>query len=243
MKQQFLRTTLVAAAVLGGVVAQQRAGAATTIDTGPIAAAPFDYFGYWGEGDVQTMGQTFIAPADSVLTDFSFDLRLDPAAPRPGRSYFRFYLMAWDGEKASGSVLYESGTLEVTHSGAPATYVASVGALALTPVNEYVAFLSSSAVLDGIEDYGAMAATAGNTYEGGRHVFAINGSDLAALTTTAWSDSPRDFKADAVFTAHFAAAPVPEPAALALAALSSLALLRRRQPGAVVVPTGEVPTA
>jgi hypothetical protein len=193
----------------------------TTIDTG----VGNNDFSSWGETDTATFGQTFIAPADFNLTGFSFSL----AHQTGGASLFRYYVMAWSGTNASGSVLYESSTKTAVGT-TDAIYTADVGSLLLTPGDQYIAFLSTSEVFDGTLDGGQMAFVSGDSYSGGEMVFNNNGSDLGSLT------SPTNWillNADAVFVAHFTG--VPEPASLCLVSAGGLMLMLMKRRGGLAV--------
>ena len=191
----------------------------TTIDTG----IGDNDLTSWGETDTATFGQTFTAPADFNLTDFSFSL----AHQTGGASLFRYYVMAWSGTNVTGSVLYESSTRTAVGT-TDATYTANVGSLLLTPGDQYIAFLSTSEVFDMTPDQGQMAFVSGNPYAGGGLVLNNNGSDFSSLATP---DNWFNFGdgADAVFVAHFTG--VPEPASLGLVGVGGLMLMKRRRVG------------
>ena len=111
MKKMLLCVTVVA--VLSAMATQ--ANADLTISTLPVngGAAPF------GEGWTATYGQTIVAPAvDNVLNSWS--VRLDDLANPPVD--FAGYVMAWDGSKATGSVLWQIAQQTTTNNGGSGGY-------------------------------------------------------------------------------------------------------------------------
>jgi len=159
--------------------------AVTTLSTLPFSSgiSPF------GEPDSATYGQTITVPAvDNVLDTFSFwsDDILDNSFP----DYVDFaaYVMAWDGNKATGPILWQSIMQTSTNNGGAdgfEKFSFDTGGVALTPGEQYVLFLSSSDFFDGSN--GVSNTPAGGTaYTGGHFVYMSNGSDFSALTTNNW---------------------------------------------------------
>ena len=132
---------------------------------------------------------------------------------------FRFYVMAWNGQEASGPVLFQSGLLST--AGLP-TYTATPGSfteftintqdISLTSNTEYVAFLSSV----GLEAYDNAGAVIGalynDPYPGGGLFFSVARNDFSLLSSTAWVNAGDVY--DFAFTADLLSVPpnsVPEP--------------------------------
>lgn len=216
-----------AAALLTAAV---QAGAATNISTLPYAASDIRSF---GEYDTATYGQTITTPAvDNVLNGFSFWLDDYFDASNPAYIDFAGYVMAWDGGKATGPVLWSSGPQSTTNNGGLDGYeqfTFNTGGLSLTSGAEYVLFLSASNYFDGVPVQGRMAS--GSTpYAGGRFVFMNNGSDFSSLTTGPWDTWYID---DTAFEAQFSSggAVIPAPGAVLLAGLGTglVSWLRRRR--------------
>ena len=199
-----------ACVVLGGVGTAQ---AATLIDTTPTWNGT-QAISTFGEPNTATYGQTFTVGSDNVLNDFTFWLNDSTSQPIS----FAGYVMAWDGSKAAGSILYQSGQRSTTGAAGMEQFTFNTGGTTLASGQQYVAFLSASNFFDGIASEGSMGYL-GDVYSGGGFVFNNNGSNFSQLTTQAWEN--RLGPNDAAFRANFAAGSaqaVPEPS-------SSLGLL------------------
>lgn len=218
---------------------------ALTLSTAPAALVISNLpgtgtIGLFGEVFNATMGQTITAVAGNNFLD-SFTFRLDDVL-NPGVVDFAGYVMAWDGTKATGPVLYESATRSTTNNGGAGGFEVfefSTGGLELTAGSQYVLFLSASKYFDGITGQALMQTTlnsAPNGYAGGGLVFLNNGNDFNAVTTTAWNLDVFATQ-DLAFTASFsstgpvvAGPAVPEPTtALFGAALVGVVGLSRRR--------------
>ncbi|MEP0912397.1 DUF4347 domain-containing protein [Leptolyngbya sp. GB1-A1] len=155
----------------------------------------------FGESVTATYGQTFTATAtNSVLDSFTFFLNdsstLDPIN-------FHAYVMAWDGAKATGSILYASSPQVTAGSSGFEQFTFNTGGIQLSAGQKYVAFLNASAYFDGTGGNGTMAAI-GNVYSGGEFVFFNNNANFSLLTRQTW-DSIQWFGTgwDAAFRATF----------------------------------------
>jgi large repetitive protein len=176
-------------------------GIPTTIDTVPSwdgegSLQPF------GESNTATYGQTFTVQEGSNVLQ-SFEIYLNDQT-NPDAVDFAFYIMAWDGEKATGSVLYES--LPQTSAGADGfeKFTFNTGGLTLVPGQQYVAFVNASNFFDGLEGTAVQGTVwSSDPYAGGSFVYFNNGSDFGALTTNSWDSfgGTTDFAFTAVFTA------------------------------------------
>lgn len=190
--------------------------------------------GKFGEPYVATFGQTITAPiGENILNSFSFwvnDLRVSSSTDSID---FAGYVMAWDGTKATGPVLYESEVRHTTNNGGVGGYeefTFSTGGLTLTEGSKYVVFLSASKFFDGIEGMGIMHADIPGSYAGGNFVFLSSGADFNLLTTYSWGSLS---EYDAATRLEFSAAeasPTPEPATalFGFAIIGALGLSRRR---------------
>ena len=121
--------------------------AGTTISTLPFGTgvSPF------GESNTATYGQTITVPAvDNVLDSFSF--WLDDTL-NPDYVDFAAYVMAWDGSKATGAVLWQSAMQTTTNNGGAGgfeQFTFNTGAVPLGGGGQYVLFLSASDYFDGL---------------------------------------------------------------------------------------------
>jgi hypothetical protein len=179
----------------------------------------------FGEPNTATYGQTVtVVAGNTYLNSFSFLLNdlLDP-----DNVDFAGYVMAWDGVKATGPVLYSSGIRSTTNNGGLGgneTFTFSTGSLSLTAGSQYVLFVSASGFFDGANGTASMAAYSTNPYSGGQFVFDNNGNSFADLSTQAW-DNFFGPSFDTAFTATFSEAPLSVPDGGSTLALLGLALI------------------
>jgi hypothetical protein len=188
---------------------------ASTIDTTPTWNGT-QFIDAMGEPNTATYGQTFTVGSDNVLNDFTF--WLDDRDPAPVD--FAGYLMAWDGVKATGNILYQSGKRSTAGNAGMEPFTFNTGGTSLTSGQQYVAFLSASNFFDEIDSLANMGSLRSDVYAGGDFVYFNNSSSFSQLTTTNWDCTGGCF-GDAAFVANFSSGSVqavPEPS-------SSLGLL------------------
>jgi len=179
-------------------------------------------------------GQTVTVGSDNVLDSFSFRMRVIGGDPGDTLS-FKAYVMAWDGAKASGPVLYQSSVITIAPPSTDAFTVfnVSTGGISLASGNQYVLFMSTLNDLSGsgtATEWGHIDDN--NAYTGGRFVF-TNTSSFAGITGSDWDNF---IEGDLAFTAGFSASSlnaVPAPAGavlfgLGLTGLGGFRLLRRK---------------
>ncbi len=185
------RTIFIISLLCGLLSSQSRTAAVTIIDTFPVASGSIGGFGD-GEGTFQTVGQTFTVPADDTcLSRFTFTVvDYGPEAPIT----FGFYVAAWDGYQATGSVLYQSA-VQMT-DGNPFVideFALDIGGLQLSSGGQYVGFLSTSQY-DNVNHGEIPAATDYfddppyhfDRYVGGKVVYQQNGSAFEQLFSSVW---------------------------------------------------------
>lgn len=220
--------------------------AATTIDTRP----------YWTDGSTiavlsngngtQTFGEVVTVPqGDTSLTSFSFFFNDRNVTPYLGPVNFGGYVMAWDGSKATGPILFDSGLVSSTNNhGTGLTngqdraadhelFEFSTGGISLSAGSQIVLFISTSNFYDGslrqadlpwISTFrGPGIPDAPKAYPSGYAVYSNNGGDFSSLSNQNWG-AARD--ADLAFVASFAA-PVPEPNLYALLVAGLILVLVR----------------
>lgn len=193
--------------------------ASTVIDTTPSWDGT-SYIHPFGYPDTATYGQTFTVGSDNVLNDFAFWLDTTETV------YFGAYVAAWDGNKAVGPILFDSGMLDnLGPAGLQEIYV-STGNLALTTGQQYVAFFSISNYFALNDTWTTMGFVYSDVYAGGGFFYFNNQDDFSALTTTNWDDIGIAY--DAAFKANFSAIPIPGAVWLLGSGLLGLIGLRRR---------------
>jgi hypothetical protein len=171
-----------------------------------------------------TYGQTITSPMqDTELTSFTF--WVFDYYPMEGDTPLKFggYVMAWDGSKAEGPVLYTS-PMQSGAGWGPTKYTFDTGGIQLAPGGSYVLFVSLSQFSEqGLNGSGGLGIPFNtDAYSGGMFVSSPNGTDFSALSTSDWYAVP---SWDLAFQATF----VPEPSILGLLAVGVTALLVRRR--------------
>ncbi len=99
-----------------------------------------------GTGVLEVFGQTFVVTANaSTLQRLSFWLQHLPNDTSGEDVFFSVVVMAWNTDRATGPVLYESALQSITTAQSMMTeYLVDTGGLILVPGQEYVAFLSAN---------------------------------------------------------------------------------------------------
>lgn len=180
----------------------------------PVCATVIDTISTWngiyninsfGEGTTPTYGQTVTVPTDNVLDSFTFKLLQGGGDP----TTIRFCVMAWDGEKVSGPVLFQTGPTTLTQfTTLYQDYRIDTGGLPLVAGNQYALFFTSLLDNDSINDASFAAAHhySEDPYTGG--VFILNNESLsfAALSSTAWQANFLNMS-DLAFRAEFSSLP------------------------------------
>jgi hypothetical protein len=215
MKNISLAIAGAACVALGGVGSAQ---AATLIDTTPSwsGVSGIGIIGESSSKPIYTIGQTFTVGSDNILNDFTFYLsqNVNPVD-------FGAYLMAWDGSKTTGSILYQSGKKTTSSSFFisfdPFTF--NTGGISLTSGQQYIAFLSGFQFFDGVDGGIFTGYISSDVYTGGKAVYLGNGTNAGSdFTRNNWISGSSDELAFKANLSSASAQPVPEPS-------SSLGLL------------------
>ena len=171
-----------------------------TSSSGPIAA---------GQGHSRAFGQTFFAPADSLLQSFSFWLESALPLELSGA------VMQWNVDRVSGPVLYQQ-TVQMTSALSAFTRVTfNTAGLVLTSGLSYMLLLDTSADVSANLRFGLVGD---DPFPGGGLFGAPWGATFDELGDFAW-DERFCVPCDATFAATFSAvdpAPVPEPSTFIL---------------------------
>jgi hypothetical protein len=170
----FLLLTLCAVAALYVSPASASSGGDTIGTIGLWSGGSVEPFGY---PDTATYGQVITVPgSDATLSSFTFELQV------PTTATFRAGVFAWDGSKAVGAPLWQSGDMTTATSGWGEVTV-DTGGVPVVPGAQYVIyFTTSESSGSGLGEWGLV----GDDYSGGGFVYNNNGSDFGALTTTPW---------------------------------------------------------
>lgn len=201
--------------------------AAQTLDLSQneLTISPF------GKASTATYGQTFMtAGGFNTLQNFSFWLNDGFDSQNAADVRFKAYIMQWDATNghATGPVLYSSG-LQSGPSGASQRYDFITGPLLLNGGSQYVAFLSASGLFASMPATATteMEITVEGTYTGGQFVYADNGDDFDALSSTEWDFWNNTPELQTHFFAEFSGdvSVVPEPSTVLLLAIGLSAML------------------
>ncbi len=143
--------------------------ASVTIDTTPQNRSVI-YFGVGGTA-TPTYGQTIVSPTEQTLRSFTFLIQLPTAV------IFRGEVYAWDGTKATGAALYQSGPRQTTDPAVFEAITFDTGGVALAAGASYV-LLATTLRDTSPAGRGAFGARGDNPYTGGTYVYQNNPSVL-----------------------------------------------------------------
>ncbi len=176
-----------------------------------------------------TYGETFVAPTDSVLQSFTFEVK------QTGNTLVDAQVYAWTGsldsdsaspQGATGPALFSTPFTIVGTGGFEAETINTAG-VALTPGQAYVILFNDPDKNGAQATFGLTDHVAGDG--GGGFNYSLTGDP----NDGAWDEHLKDF-GDLAFSASFTApagSPVPEPGSLALLGtglLGAVGMVRRR---------------
>ena len=206
---------------------------ASTIDT----EAYWDshvFLNYFGEGNVQTLGQTFSLEAgdDTMLESITF--YMSHGGTTPTSAQFDLHVYEWSGDRAVGTSLYESGPYSTVINVGYQTYTVSAINLQLQLNKDYIWFMSTSNLGDGYNDeiqvgvvWESQASTPYAPYLGGKMEYQSFGYNEAAWTGQAWDTGSSFAEVDIACVMQFVT--VPEPATMLLLVFGLLGLARLKR--------------
>jgi hypothetical protein len=225
MKGRLVKFGTFTLAAFGLVVASPNQSEAFTIDTSTSWNGSTNV-SWFGEPNSATYGQTFTVGSSNILNSFSFFLK---GFNDPDTTEFTAYVMAWNGSRATGDILFQSIPLATSPNEGFERFDIMTGNLALTIGQQYVAFFNASKQFDSSTGRAAMG-TVSDSYDGGQFVLLGNGSEFNLLTQQNWATAPVPM--DAAFIANFSdgLVPVPTPALLpGLIGMGVAALRKKRE--------------
>lgn len=154
---------------------------------------PGGSLGPFSDTSIATWGQTFRSPAaSSTLDRFQFDLEVFDAGE------FRFFISEWDGDSATGNMLFESSVFNAT---AGDFLIDVTPGLTLKPDTDYVAFVNNSAFRNSGLFLNAGIDTGSVPYDAGDLFLLDNGNDFSALLSAPWTQVGVDSAFSATITA------------------------------------------
>lgn len=175
-----------------------------------------------------TFGETFIIrEANAALTVLSFGVTGYAPTAVPEACTFEAVIMAWNGSRPTGPVLYQSSPITMPLSGffPSVVFNLDLGGVKVKKEDSYVVFFTSNHFLNGVRSDAAMYVV-GDIYADGSFV-SHRGPDFNSLTTQNWGVYP--WFADLAIRLDYVT--VPESGTLALfgIGLAGLSLSRRRK--------------
>lgn len=128
-------------------------------------------FSFWGTLSLSTpsIGQTFIAPANNMIS-MTFGIDNDPADGATGTPFdYKAYVYEWDPSmnKIIGSPLFESGTITLPVTAGYIAFTVDTPNTKLNIGNTYIAFFSTSGLVNPADLGTLVAAVAPGTYTDG----------------------------------------------------------------------------
>jgi hypothetical protein len=189
-----------------------------------------NWFGGQGAGTLgnpafsPTFGQTFTAPSDNVLTNFTVYTRATFGASLHARAY----VYAWDGNSITGPALFTGGPLTLTNPSGSSSFteVPTATNVVLNAGSQYV-FMMTILGEPASSGSAVFGLTSSDPYGGGGH-WQSNSTTIDDLGVTNWNSFGG---LDLAFKADFQAEAVPEPSTwvMLLGGLSFLGLWMTRR--------------
>jgi len=170
-----------------------------------------------------TFGQTFTMPQNALLTSVAFGVQGYAPYTAPQACTFEAFVMAWNGSRPTGPVLFQSSPQTMPLGFYPTVdFNLPINNVSVNAGSQYVLFLTSNDFLDGIRSDAAVK-TVFDTYSGGTFVTQYPGNSISDLLNNDWS---QESFLDLAFQVNYT--PTPEPSACAMLGLGLAAMLRAR---------------
>lgn len=196
---------------------------ATVIDTTPQWDGEHALYPF-GSPNTATVGQTFMAGANTALDSFTFYLDdFDNALPVS----FQVYLAAWDGTKAVGGSEQLLGSGATTGQDGFEAFTMNFADTLLGGAGQYVVFVTTSLTMDSAAE-AFLGSLEQDHFTDGDLMLMNNGNDFSQLFNQDWNYW---FDADMAFQLVLTETetPVPEPWSLSVLGLGLLGLARLRR--------------
>jgi hypothetical protein len=166
----------------------------------------------------RSLGQTFKVNSEARLNSMTFAVN----DVESQKTKVDVVVMEWGGSAPTGSVLYRTGPVTSSQSSVYNTLTVSLGNTLVQPDKEYIAILTTSPYMDGIQNR-AMVSFAWNNYADGSFFFHDGFAPNDELTGGWTNADVIDLGVRIDYT------PVPEPTTMAMLAIGAVGIVRRRR--------------
>jgi hypothetical protein len=177
-------------------------------------------------GSTMSVGETFrINNGNALVTSIAFPVIATAPLYSYGPSDFQVGVIAWNGTRTTGPLLYLSDHL-VGYGAVWQNFVVNPNNLILNQGQQYLLFFTGINFLDNVTSVAAMGYVPGNPYPDGQEFFlgwGGNGIGINDLFTHDWTAQNLDM----AFAVNYQI--VPEPAGTVLLGLGSALLIFRRK--------------
>jgi hypothetical protein len=176
-----------------------------------------------------TFGETFlIRDGNAALNNLTFGVIGYAPNTAPEPCTFEAIIMAWNGSRPTGPILYQSSPQTMPLGSYPrVVFSLNLGGVNVTRGTPYVVFFTSDHFLNGIRSDAAMYSWTGDVYPDGSFV-SHYGPDFASLTTSDWGVYPT-FADLAIKLDYTVVVPEPAPSMVFTAGIIGWFLLQPRR--------------
>jgi hypothetical protein len=220
-----VKLLFVTCAIALGVASPARADSVNTLSgwdgyTGIDGVGEYWAYSVWMS---RSLAQTFkVTSPEARLNTMTFAVNDMAPVYEAQATKMDVVVMEWSGSSPTGSVLYRTGPVVSPNGSAWSTMTVSLGNTLVQSDKEYIAILTTSNYMDGIQNK-AMAAFAWDNYADGYMVF-YDGFGPGDELTGSWTGiGSVDLGVVIDYT------PIPEPATVSLLAIGAAGILRKRR--------------